>query len=149
MPEMEANYPKLLLVSCEVAGSLGFLGVLKNLAARNWLSRIVVDECHLAVTWSSFRPCMEQLVGLRSIRVPLILLTASMPPFMETKLKITFSSNFRTIRASTVRPEISYRVRRVSPMESVEDHVIKLIMELLYEETVRIVRDRHGIDMTT
>jgi superfamily II DNA/RNA helicase len=102
--------PRLLLVSVEIAGTVRFIGFLLNLLAQGRLARIVVDECHLAVTWSSFRPRMRDLVGLRRVAVPLVLLTASLPPSMEGQLSIAFSSDFVTVRASTVRPEVAYRV---------------------------------------
>jgi superfamily II DNA helicase RecQ len=73
----------VLLVSVEVAGTVAFVGCLLNLLAQGRLARIVVDECHLAGTWSSFRPSMRSLVALGRVAVPLVLLTAGLAPSME------------------------------------------------------------------
>jgi superfamily II DNA helicase RecQ len=77
------------------------------------LSRIVVDECHLSVTWSNFRASMNMLRGLKIYPVPLVLLSATVPPRMEQQLRIHFGSQFLTIRKSTVRPELQYQVQAV------------------------------------
>lgn len=132
--EMGANYPSLLFVSCEIASTVTFLGALRNLVGRNRLSRIVVDECHLALIWSSFRPCMEGLIGLRTLRVPLVLLTASIPPSMEFRLKIAFGSNFTTVRRTCVRQEISYRVMVLSAKVNLTQEVVKLAIKMLANE---------------
>ncbi len=56
--------PRVLLVSVEVAGTVAVIGCLLNLLAQGRLARIVVDECHLAGTWSSFRPSCGAWWGL-------------------------------------------------------------------------------------
>ncbi|KAG2217758.1 hypothetical protein INT45_005479 [Circinella minor] len=63
------------------------------------LRRFVINECHRALTWQSFRLfVMLKLRELRSVPVPLLLLTATMPPSMQDKARIFFSSNFTVIR---------------------------------------------------
>lgn len=91
----------ILLVQVELATTSGFLAALEELKRENRLARIVVDEAHLALTWSEFRPAMERLVWLRTLAVPMVLLSASVRPQWEGDLEVAFVVS-RTIIA-TVR----------------------------------------------
>lgn len=53
----------ILFVWVETAASERFLNALKIIKSR--VARIVVDEAHLVITWSTFRPDMHKLVYLR------------------------------------------------------------------------------------
>jgi superfamily II DNA helicase RecQ len=66
---------------------------------------------------------MNMLRGLKIYPVPLVLLSATVPPRMEQQLRVHFGSQFLTIRKSTVRPELQYQVR-VAPQQGVMDKII-------------------------
>ncbi|KDQ49260.1 hypothetical protein JAAARDRAFT_51811 [Jaapia argillacea MUCL 33604] len=75
------------------------------------LARVVVDEAHLLLTHAGFRSVMEDLWVIRTFGVQIVLLTATMPPYLVPALWQTVGSKAHlTIRAPTCRPEISYRV---------------------------------------
>ena len=99
--------PSILLVSAEAAVTDEFARHLKRLDSSRRLFRIVIEEAHLALTSQSFRPHLKRLGTIRpSGRVPLTLLTATMPPSMEKNLSDTCMSPFRSLRAVTNRPNL-------------------------------------------
>lgn len=51
--------PSLVVVAAETACTEDFLDYAKGLALRQQLDRIVIDECHLTITASDYRPCMS------------------------------------------------------------------------------------------
>ena len=57
---------------------------------------------------------MLKLRALRTVPVPLLLLTATMPPPMEDRALLFFSSNFSVIRTqSTSRPNLQYNIEKL------------------------------------
>lgn len=104
----------LLFVAAEHCSSVDLLANLQLLSDQGKLARIVVDEVHLAITWSDFRSSMYDVHRLRMQKnspVPLLLLSATVPIAMEEQLKVCFSSNFVTFRSdSTIRPNLKYSV---------------------------------------
>ena len=96
------NPPQIICVSVENAVCQKFVEALKIMTHVNVLSRIVIDEAHLALTTSSYRAKMVELLLLKTLTVPL-LLSATVPPAMEPLMHIRFGSEFVTIRESTVR----------------------------------------------
>lgn len=105
------RHPTVLLVSVEVTAGLGFLSYVNSLAARGDLARIVVEEAHVRITWERFRPKLKALGLVRpGAGIPLVLLTGTLPPLLESELAIKMGSPFSTIRMPTSRPNLSYRV---------------------------------------
>jgi superfamily II DNA helicase RecQ len=60
---------QLLFLSVEHAGMPEVQAFVQSLHSQGRLSRIVIDECHLALSWSDFRPSMFSLKGLRMFPV--------------------------------------------------------------------------------
>ena len=118
----------LLLVSVEQATESSFHNHLHALHDSRRLSRIVLDECHTPLTQGSFRLCMQDLVDRWAVDVPLLLLTATGPPFMETRLRDALGcrSSLEVIRARTRRQEISYEVIEMENDEKEEDLEIEI-----------------------
>jgi superfamily II DNA or RNA helicase len=106
--------PQILIASPEDCGDTESLaGYLKALYASERLGRIVVDECHVPDAHRIFRPVMDVLVKLRTsqIPVPLLLLSATVPPHAVPKLKELYCTvDLEIIREDTERTNISYRV---------------------------------------
>ena len=92
--------------------------LIRSLSTLNLLARIVVDEAHHALHSASFRPVFELLSTLRSNPVPILLLTATVPPNLVPNLLTAYSITVcRTIRVPTSRPEQLFGVTRI-PRES-------------------------------
>lgn len=89
-----------------------FFGYVAKMRSKGLLRKIYVDECHLAVTAHNWRPKVASLSELRGIGVPLVMLTATAPVYMESDLESTMSSTVSTswIRASTARRTTKYTV---------------------------------------
>lgn len=78
----------------------------------NRLARFFVDEAHLTLTQLSFRSSMHHVHLLRRWPVPIVLLSATVPPSMETQLACHYAtSRLLVIRCPvTSRPELLYSV---------------------------------------
>ena len=82
------------------------------LVSKRKLDRIVLDEGHLTITASNYRPCMAQLGWyVRQIRTQTVWLTATLPPAMQEEfIEHNKLVRPRIIRESTNRPNIKYIV---------------------------------------
>ena len=102
----------LVIASTEAACTQGFLEYAHGLVSRQKLDRIVLDECHLTITASDYRPCMSQLGWyVRQIRTQTVWLTATLPPIMEEEfIEHNKLVRPRVIRESTNRPNIKYMI---------------------------------------
>ncbi|KAF7768400.1 hypothetical protein Agabi119p4_7643 [Agaricus bisporus var. burnettii] len=103
--------PTLILATIDIAAYKIFKTYIHILVQKNLLARIVIDEAHLILTHADFRPVMSLLQWLASTPVPILLMTATLPPSLERALvqKIGITSAYVT-RAPTPRCNISFRV---------------------------------------
>jgi len=103
----------LVVVSVEAACSEKFLEYAQDLVMRQELRRVMVDECHLTITASDYRPSMIQLGWyLGQIKVQNVWLTATLPPLMQDEfLQQNKLVRPRIIRESTNRANIMYVIR--------------------------------------
>ncbi|KZS96581.1 hypothetical protein SISNIDRAFT_464045 [Sistotremastrum niveocremeum HHB9708] len=103
----------------------------------NFISRVVLDEAHQALTARVFRPSFEALTFLGALGPPVVLLTGTLPVSSEQALLKAASlnpSNVTRIRTPcTGRPELCYRIRQVdSEIEAelaAENHIKAHIFE--------------------
>ena len=102
----------ILLASAEHCGSTAFQNHLALLHGGDRLARIVVDECHVAVTATAWRPAMRHLRAVRVRPVPLLLLSATVPSELEEKLREFFNVRPSVIRSATNRPNMTYAVEK-------------------------------------
>jgi hypothetical protein len=102
----------LVIVSAEAACTQGFLEYCHIKVSKQELARIVVDEGHLTITASDYRPCMAQLGWyVRQIRTQTVWLTATLPPIIQEEfIEHNKLVRPRIIRESTNRPNIKYMV---------------------------------------
>lgn len=102
----------LIIVSADKL-THSFFDYVARMASRGLVRRVFVDECHLAVTAHHWRPKMMELAKIRTVEAPLVMLTATLPIWMENDLETTMSTSMSTawIRASTSRRTTSYVVR--------------------------------------
>lgn len=105
---------QLLIISVEHTALREYGILVGEMANAGRISRIVVDEAHLTILWSSFREPLGSLsTNLCPTPVPIqkILPSATVPPSQEETLARAHGlSNFAVLRAPTVRSNLSYRV---------------------------------------
>lgn len=121
----------LVLVSAEAACTQAFLQYALRLSDRQQLDRIVVDECHLTVFASDYRPSMAQLGWfVRAVPTQTVWMTATLPPvFEEEFIERNKLVRPRIIRESTDRPNIRYKVQRVRGVGSLSAAAARLVQE--------------------
>jgi superfamily II DNA helicase RecQ len=101
---------RLIICSVENAVCIKLWEFAQELNASKRLARIVLDECHTALTWSRFRKVFKEFPLPRTIPVPFVMLTATLPVKLESKLRKKLITNPKISRSTTTRPEISYTV---------------------------------------
>jgi superfamily II DNA helicase RecQ len=89
------------------------------------LRRIVIDECHTAITAASWRPKLAQLKDVRLLSCQLILLTATLSPSQEEQLREALLVHTATVMraACTQRLHTQYSVVQCLKSELVEKAV--------------------------
>lgn len=112
LEEPDTSAP-LVFVAVEAAATSRFRAFAAQLAAKQELDRIVVDEAHLTVTASDYRPAMVDLALIRSVRTQFVYLTATLPPSMQEGFELqNHLVRPRVVRASTDRKNLFYCVER-------------------------------------
>ncbi|KAG6819759.1 hypothetical protein H0H93_008917 [Arthromyces matolae] len=80
------------------------------------VNRFVFDEAQLALTSEDFRPALRNIEEIRCIPVPIVVLSATVPPSSEKALAKAFGlcEDRVTVRMCTDRPELEYTVQQPS-----------------------------------
>jgi DEAD/DEAH box helicase len=81
-----ADGARIMLMTPERAVSPAFARFINRLRTIRQLDRIVLDECHLVLDSGSFRAAFERLHRFSRAEVPLLFLTATLPPCREGDL---------------------------------------------------------------
>jgi superfamily II DNA helicase RecQ len=103
--------PQLLIVSADRAVEGDFLHYAKGLELSKQLAHVFFDECHVAVTDTSYRAKLRQLWQLRYLRCRFTCLTATLLTTLEPVLRANLLVKQAQIyRQSTMRPTIRYQV---------------------------------------
>lgn len=134
----DATEPKkITAVTPEGAASESFHQLLRQLKAAGRLRRIVVDEGHSWLTEVDFRPAMLDCSKFACYGVPLIIMSATLPPTdLDTllqRMRLADIASPLTIRGPSTRATIRYYVDELPKQRWVE-HVQTLAMRLLPEE---------------
>ena len=108
------THSSIVLISADVAmTSHKFKIWLKVLRCKGLLARVTLDEAHIIITSITYRPILLLLGNLATLGVPLLFLTATMPPravqTFQQLMQIPFLS---IIRAPTHRHDINYVIQR-------------------------------------
>ena len=112
---------RLVFVSADKVES-SFLLYAQGHCDKGRVQRIFVDECHVTFTQSDWRPKLSRLSVVRSFRVPLILLTATLPRVLEIELEFNMQLPVaRYIRAATTRTKTQYIVVKVEAGTLIEE----------------------------
>jgi superfamily II DNA helicase RecQ len=75
------------------------------------LHMIFIDETHLVMTTAYYRPDMLYTPTSVELGVPLTLLSATIPEYMQNQFSTIFDVEFATIRACTNRANLKYCVK--------------------------------------
>ncbi len=103
--------PQLLIVSADRAVEGDFLHYAKGLELSKQLAHVFFDECHVAVTDTSYRAKLRQLWQLRYLQCRFTCLTATLLTTLEPVLRANLLLKHAQIyRQSTMRPTIRYQV---------------------------------------
>ncbi|TKA75572.1 hypothetical protein B0A55_07939 [Friedmanniomyces simplex] len=105
----EVNPAALVLVSADkVVPFMRYAGVLGE---KGLLRRVFVDESHLTFTSSNWRPKLTAVREVRGLKVPTIMLTATLPVVLEFELEASMAAQMaRYIRVVTTRMRTRYVV---------------------------------------
>jgi superfamily II DNA helicase RecQ len=122
----EQNPAALVFVSADFVAGSQFLSYAQLLSAKGILRRVFVDECHLTFTASDWRPKLAEVRAVRGLRVPTIMLTATLPVLLEFELEESMAAQMaRYIRAVTTRTKTRYIVDVCKPGK-LEEEVLEL-----------------------
>ena len=103
--------PQLLIVSADRAVEGGFLHFAKGLELSKQLAHVFFDECHVAVTDTSYRAKLRELWQLRYLDCRFTCLTATLLTTLEPVLRANLLlEHAQLYRQSTIRPTIRYQV---------------------------------------
>ena len=103
--------PQLLIISADRVVEGDFLHFAKGLELNQQLAHVFFDECHVAVTDTSYRAKLRQLWQLRYLQCRFTCLTATLLTCLEPVFRANLLLESASLyRQSTIRPTIRYRV---------------------------------------
>lgn len=131
---------KMLVATTDVATSSEYLFFLQGLANQKKLSKIFVDEAHCYVTDSQYRQSMSRLKFLLTVSIPMILLTATAPRWIESILIHEFFryGGGQVIRSTTNRPNICYSVETICNNEREKEKIEQLYIDMREDDRMII-----------
>lgn len=125
----------IVVAMIEQLTSPAFIYWCTTMKARRLLNRIVLDECHVIITASDYRPVMLGLRGLVQQEIPIICVSATVPPIMEQALCLSVGTpSWKVVRESTQRRNLHLRLAEyLSPTLALEALVahVKLFQQRL------------------
>ena len=107
---------RIVLVTPEGARSEEFIRFMNRIRGQERLDRIVIDECYVVLNeQEDFRPRLQELGDLNRAQVPMVMLTATLPPADDRFMKRMWmqSGDVQIFRATTTRRNIEYRTYRI------------------------------------
>ncbi|QRV79866.1 ATP-dependent DNA helicase tlh1 [Ceratobasidium sp. AG-Ba] len=97
----------LVILSGETAGLETFWDWALLQYNQKKLARICIDEVHLLLTSAHYRPLLGLLAGIGTLGVPVLHMTATLPPVLKPHIKAAVGIQSMTVvRSPTQRPEI-------------------------------------------
>ncbi|CUA69223.1 ATP-dependent DNA helicase tlh1 [Rhizoctonia solani] len=131
-------------VTVETFGSQAFkIWMLSRIAERS-LNRVIFDECHVALISRRYRSSMWSLTEMTQLAVPIVGLTATMPPSLEEQMRLMLGEpQWLVLREPTQRPNIEYHIARYGTEalaeRALERHVRHLEKQLQPGEGIMII----------
>src|SRR5271154_5474596 len=102
---------KVMIISADVIDKMRFIIYVDDLRARELLTRIFVNKCHIIITDVEYRKKLERLSRLYRYDVSMVLMTATLSIRMKgwfRRLMLMIDGNM--IRARTRKRNVRYRV---------------------------------------
>jgi len=133
---------------------------LQDLASKNQLSLIAIDEAHLVHQWQEFRPAYKELKALKNefLQIPIMLLTATAPPEVQSEL-ISIVRNPYISKGNIDRQNIYFQCEEVESGDKDFSDFATRVSQLIGNECAIIYTDfirhvgpimskleEHGID---
>jgi len=110
--------PQIILVAVEACAWDTLKIYITTLIRMGRLARIAIDEAHLVLQQSSFRPCLDMLEYLGQMPTSILLMTATCMCCLESKLfKKVGQQVYQVLHQSTDRPEIAQTMIVMSPVD--------------------------------
>jgi superfamily II DNA helicase RecQ len=127
----------IVLISADHVGyySGQFLSYAALLARQGVLRRVVIDECHVAITADLWLTALRNLKDIRLLLCQHMLLTATLPPSLEGQLRETMLLPGATVlRAETTqRLSVRYTVIRCQQHAELQAMAVRLARMLMDE----------------
>jgi superfamily II DNA helicase RecQ len=131
-----------VVVSADLVEADEFVQYLDHLRRLGVLKEVFVDESHTVVLDANYRYRLLELMGLQRYDCPMICLTATLPGFVERRLRQTMlMEEAAIIRASTVKGNIRYQVKETARLGDVGKAVEKVVERL----RARMTGDQKGV----
>lgn len=113
-----SEVPANLFIILETTQIPAMRFLLEQLVRLHRTARVIIDEAHVIVG-HTFRQVTSTLSWLGTLGVQIVLQSATIPPTMTSHLcKLFGVTDWDICRATTTRPEISYRVETVDDVDS-------------------------------
>jgi len=129
--EDSQTFSNITLVSIETIVSSRFISLVEGLIQSSSLDRIIIDECHLLISTTSYRNIMVRVKELFLLQVQFVLLTGTLPYSFENELASTlYLNDLSIIRSDCLRHNISYKTR--SYKSNREEDRIQEIQEYIH-----------------
>lgn len=107
----------VIFVSADTLCHSDFLSKLKEMSIRGALKGIIMDEAHKWAYESHYRHAIQASRRVTDLGVTIHMMTATLRPGFEDRLARTFGlqgNDFVKVRASIDKPNLEYRVNKVS-----------------------------------
>lgn len=116
---------EIIIVIVDAISNDDCLYMLSKLAREGKLVKIFVDEIHTYIVEGKFRPKMGNLVKIRRLQLPTILLTATLPTYMEYDIQNDFFpiGVSKIIHAPSNGPNLRYFVYTYSSLSMCEKFI--------------------------
>ncbi|KAG9124393.1 hypothetical protein FRC07_011791 [Ceratobasidium sp. 392] len=116
----------LVFVIVDLAVQIPFQTWIMRTKANKRLNRIVFDEAHEILISQSYRESLAGLRFLGELGEPLLLLTATLPPELESELRDnTGTPTLAVERESTQRPNLMYRTAKYATVDGATNSLIR------------------------
>lgn len=117
----------VLFLAIEQCSNLSLLAFIDEKYRNNEITAIFIEEAHLIISWSDFRPHFNDLPSFRRYNaVPWVLLSATVPYYLEQELSKMFG-NLMVVRKNSNRPNLVFKCDIIDNSMQITDHVTDYI----------------------
>lgn len=139
----------ILFLAIEQCTDLSLLAFIDEKYQSNEITAIFVEEAHLIISWSDFRPHFNDLPSFRRYNsIPWILLSATVPYYLEQELSKMFG-NMSVVRKNSNRPNLVFYCKLIDNNIEITNYVWVWIQKHCLRQrkpTIVYVREIKDID---